>query len=64
MARNMDLDDFRAIRRVLEPDDFAVTDGKPDSPPTDLIGQEAWDHIMTLPGHVAIGRAIENQPAN
>jgi hypothetical protein len=33
MARNMDLDDFRAIRRVLEPDDFAVTDGKPDSPP-------------------------------
>ena len=54
MVRNMDLDDFRAVRRVLEPCDFAVTDGKPDSPPTDLIDREAWEHVMTLPGHVAI----------
>jgi hypothetical protein len=54
MVKNVDLDDFRAIRRVLELDDFAVTDGKPTPPPTDLIDQEAWDHVMTLPGHVAI----------
>lgn len=54
MTKNMDLDDFRAIRRVLEPDDFALTDGKPDPPPTDLIDRESWEHIMTLPGHVAI----------
>jgi len=54
MVKKVDLEDFRAIRRVLEPDDFALTDGKPDPPPTDLISQEAWDHIMTLPGHVAI----------
>lgn len=54
MVKNVDLDDFRAIRRVLEPDDFALTDGKPDPPATDLIDQDAWEHIMTLPGHVAI----------
>jgi hypothetical protein len=50
----MDLADFRAIRRVLEPDDFALTDDKPDPPPTDLIDRESWEHIMTLPGDVAI----------
>ncbi len=54
MVKNMNLDDFRAIRRVLEPDDFALTDGNPDPPPTDLIDKRAWEHIMTLPGHVAI----------
>lgn len=54
MVKSMDLDDFRAIRLVLEPDDFALTDGMPDSPPTDLIDPESWEHIMTLPGHVAI----------
>lgn len=54
MVKDMDLSDFRAIRRVLEPDDFALTDGEPDVPPTDLIEREAWEHIMTLPGHVAI----------
>jgi hypothetical protein len=54
MVKRMDLDDFRAIRRVLDPDDFALSDGEPDPPPKDLIGEEAWDHIMTLPGDVAI----------
>ncbi len=54
MTKNLDLGDFRAIRRVLEPDDFALTDGKPDPPPTDLIDRESWEHIMTQPGHVAV----------
>jgi hypothetical protein len=54
MVKDMDLSDFRAIRRVLEPDDFAISDGKPDPAPTDLIDQKAWEHIMDLPGHVAI----------
>lgn len=54
MVKSMDLDDFRAVRRVLEADDFALTDGKPDPAPTDLIDRESWEHIMTLPGHVAI----------
>ena len=54
MVKNMDLNDFRAIRRVLEPDDFALSDGEPDLPPTDLIDRKAWEHIMDLPGHVEI----------
>lgn len=54
LVKNVDLNDFRAVRRVLEPDDFALTDGTPDPPPTDLIDRESWEHIMTLPGHVAI----------
>ena len=54
MVKKLGLNDFRAVRRVLEPDDFALSDGEPDGPPTDLIDEEAWDHIMTLPGDVAI----------
>ncbi len=54
MVKNLELNDFRAVRQVLEPEDFALTDGKPDGPPTDLIDPDAWDHIMTLPGDVAI----------
>ncbi|WP_213772878.1 hypothetical protein [Bradyrhizobium sp. dw_78] len=54
MVKNLELDDFRAVRRVLEPDDFALTDGQPDPPPSDLIEEQAWCHIMTLPDDVAI----------
>jgi len=36
MAKPLDTADFRAIRIVLEPDDFAVSDGKPDIP-TNLV---------------------------
>ncbi|WEY41539.1 hypothetical protein [Paraburkholderia sp. SUR17] len=54
MVRQLDSDDFRARRKVLESDDFASTDGEPDPPPSDLISEEAWDGIMTLPDDVAI----------
>jgi hypothetical protein len=54
MVRRLDPSDFRAHRYVLEVDDFALTDGKPDSPPTDLISEEVWRGINDLPGHVAI----------
>ena len=54
MVRNLDPDDFRAVRRVLEPSDFALSDDNPDSPPTDLIDEPAWRGIMDLPGDVAI----------
>ena len=54
LVKNLELNDFRAVRRVLEPDDFALTDGKPDGLPIDLIDEDAWNHIMTLPGDVAI----------
>ena len=42
MVRKLEADDFRAIRMVLEPDDFALTDGEPDPPPSDLVNSEVW----------------------
>jgi hypothetical protein len=53
MVCKLDANDFRAARYVLEPDDFALSDG-PDRPPTDLIDETAWRGIMDLPGDVAI----------
>jgi hypothetical protein len=54
MVRKLNPDDFRAARRVLEPDDFALSDENPDPPPTDLIAESAWQGITDLPGDVAI----------
>jgi hypothetical protein len=53
MVCKLDANDFRAARYVLEPDDFALSDG-PDRPPTDLIDETAWRGIMDLPSDVAI----------
>lgn len=39
MARPLDTADFRAIRIVLEPDDLAVSDDKPDGLPIWSIKQ-------------------------
>jgi hypothetical protein len=54
MVRKLDPSDFRAHRYVLEPDDFALTDDKPDSPPIDIVSEEVWRGINDLPGDVAI----------
>lgn len=54
MVRKLEADDFRAVRMVLEPDDFALTDGEPDPPPTDLVDGEVWHGIMDLADYVAI----------
>jgi hypothetical protein len=54
MVRKLSSKDFRARRLVLDADDFALNDGTPDPPPSDLISKEAWNGIMTLPGDVAI----------
>jgi len=53
MARPLDTADFRAIRIVLEPDDFAVSNGKPDRP-TNLVDKETWHGIVDLPDDVSI----------
>jgi hypothetical protein len=53
MSRPLSLDDFRAVRIVLEDDDFALVE-RPDGPPTDLIDCEVWNGIVTLPDDVAI----------
>ena len=52
MSKNFPLTDFRAIRKVLEPHEFAL--GGDDVPPTNLIDQETWHGIMNLPDDVAI----------
>jgi hypothetical protein len=47
MSKPLSLDDFRAVRIVLEDEDFAMVEG-PEGPPTDLIDREVWNGIVTL----------------
>ncbi len=54
MVRKLEADDFRAIRMVLEPDDFALTDGEPQPPPSDLVDSEVWHGIMDIADDVAV----------
>lgn len=54
MVSKLDSNDFRAHRKILEPSDFALGSNDPDPPPTDMIPEEAWNGIMTLPDDVAI----------
>lgn len=63
MSKHLPLSDFRAVRVVLEPDDFAVSDDKPDPPPSDLISKKTWSSIMNLPDDVAIRTSDHNGKA-
>jgi hypothetical protein len=54
MTRQLDPSDFRAIRQVLDTDEFALGSDSSDPAPPDLISQSAWAGIMTLPVDVAI----------
>lgn len=54
MTKSLSLSDFRAVRVILEPDDFALGSDKPDSPPSDLIADKIWHSIMDLPDDCAI----------
>jgi hypothetical protein len=53
MSRKMPHSDFRAVRRRLEPDEFANPEGQ-DATPSDLVDQEVWDGIIHLPEDVSI----------
>lgn len=53
MAKPLPKEDFRALRIVLEPDDFASAES-PDPPPKDIISEETWTHLVELPDDVAI----------
>lgn len=49
--------DFRRVRRYLAPHLFAWPDDEePEAyaPPSDLIPEESWDHVMVLPTDVAL----------
>jgi hypothetical protein len=54
MSHPVPLDDFRALRYVLDTDEFAVSSGKPDPPPFDLIKAEDWENLMHLASDVSI----------
>ena len=50
-------DDFRRVRSYLAPHAFATwqeRDGDTMPPPTDLIAEEDWDSLITLPTDVLL----------
>src|ERR1700677_1135083 len=53
MPKKLPLTDFRAIRSMLEPHEFAISEGQ-DVEPSDLVEQEVWDGIVHLPEDVSI----------
>jgi hypothetical protein len=53
MSKKLPLSDFRAVRRKLEPHDFAISDGQ-DVPPSDLVEEEVWRGMVGLPEDVSI----------
>jgi hypothetical protein len=52
VSKLLPLEDFRARRRVLTADDFAI--GCDEVSPRDLIDQDTWERLTTLPTDVAI----------
>ena len=54
MVIKLNSNDFRSQRFILEPSDFALGGDEPGQAPTDLMSENAWNRIMTLPGDVAI----------
>jgi hypothetical protein len=54
MTRRLAQSDFRAVRVILEPGDFALGGDEPDPSPSDLILENTWYGIMNLPDDVAI----------
>jgi hypothetical protein len=53
MSKPLPLNDFRAVRVVLEPQDFALGP-KTERPPSDPIDKDTWHSIMDLPDDVSI----------
>lgn len=53
MSKPLSLEDFRAVRITLEPDDFAVSSGE-EPLPSDLVDEITWRGITVLPDDVSI----------
>src|SRR6266571_4594011 len=60
MSKRMPLSDFRAVRIVLEPDDFALGSDEPDPLPSDLISEDMWRGIVGLADDVVIRTSDHN----
>lgn len=53
MSKPLPRSDFRAVRIVLETEEYALGPRK-EPPPSDLIDKKTWHDIMTLPDSVSI----------
>jgi hypothetical protein len=60
MSRKLPVSDFRAVRHMLEPHEFALSDDGEDIPSTDLIDEETWAGITHLADDVAIRTSDHN----
>lgn len=54
MPKPLPLDDFRAVRIILENADFADAPAGPDPPARDLVDKDTWNSIVTLPDDVSV----------
>ncbi|MGH8428183.1 MAG: hypothetical protein ACRES7_09425 [Gammaproteobacteria bacterium] len=59
MTKKLPTSDFRAVRHMLEPEDFAISEGE-DTEPTDLIDEETWAGMMHLPEDVSVRTSDHN----
>jgi hypothetical protein len=53
MSKKLPLTDFRAVRSMLEPHEFAISEGQ-DVPPSERIDEGVWNGIVHLPEDVSI----------
>lgn len=54
MSKHMPLEDFRAVRIILEEADYALSSGIPEPPPSDLIPEDTWRSLIVLPDEAAV----------
>ncbi|WP_426440980.1 hypothetical protein [Bradyrhizobium genosp. P] len=54
MTKALPLTDFRSVRHILEPQDFALGGDEDDPPPSDQIKPVIWKGMMNLPDDVAV----------
>lgn len=59
MPKPLPLDDFRAVRIVLDDEDFALAPEDPDHTPRDLVERDVWNSIVTLPDDVSVRTSDE-----
>lgn len=62
MKNNFGSGDFRTARHKLPPEAFAVGPEEPDPSPQDLVGEEVWNSIISLPDDVSL-RTSDNHGA-
>jgi len=59
MPKKLPVADFRAVRHMLEPSEFALSEGE-DVEPSDLVDEETWAGMLHLPEDVSIRTSDHN----